>query len=224
MSELFFGTRKLKISSFLFLFLFISNISVGEENVDYSGPGDNKNGYETSEYVTNSLSLDERKGRKADLIKYVTVKQLGLPLIEIPSNNPISREKIELGKKLFLRVRDLLELNEIPKVSPSAPIKNVILEISEKRLGVTAVTTNQKIEGLITDGDLRRMLSNIKEIENITASDIMTKNPRLLEGDTLAIKGVEFIKKYGINHIILTKGKSLSGLVNIQDFITEGLI
>ena len=109
MSELPFRTNKLRASLLIFLLLFINNISVGKDNIDYSGPGDNKNGYDTSEYVTNSLSLDERKGKKADLIKYVTVKQLGLPSIKVPSNNPISRAKIELGKKLFFDRR--LSLN-----------------------------------------------------------------------------------------------------------------
>ncbi len=129
-----------------------------------------------------------------------------------------------LGKRLYLTLDDMAQNNATPTVSLDTSLADCIISITKGRLGATVVMEEGQISGVITDGDLRRMLSNIKEIENITASDIMTKNPRLLEGDTLAIKGVEFIKKYGINHIILTKGKSLSGLVNIQDFITEGLI
>ena len=106
MSELLY---KLKILVFLLPLFFLSSVSLGEDNTVYSGPGDNKDGYDTNKYITNSLSLEERKGKKSDLIQYVTLKQLGLPAVEIPDNNPISREKIELGKKLFFDRR--LSLN-----------------------------------------------------------------------------------------------------------------
>ena len=109
MSEKFFETKKLKIFVFLIPLLFLSKISAEEESMNLSGPGDNKEGYDSSSYVTNSLSLEHRKGKKADLIKYVTIKQLGLPLVKVPDSNPISREKIELGKKLFFDRR--LSLN-----------------------------------------------------------------------------------------------------------------
>ena len=100
---------KLKILVFLLPLFFLSSVLLGEDNTVYSGPGDNKDGYDTNKYITNSLSLEERKGKKSDLIQYVTLKQLGLPAVEIPDNNPISREKIELGKKLFFDRR--LSLN-----------------------------------------------------------------------------------------------------------------
>lgn len=85
----------------IILFLFLCQISFANESIEYTGAGDNKDGYDSKDYETNSLSLDDRQGKKADLIKYVTTKQLGLSLIEIPDNNPITRKKIELGKKLF---------------------------------------------------------------------------------------------------------------------------
>ena len=109
MSELLCGPSKLKISVFLIPLLFLSSVSISKENVVYSGPGDNKDGYDTNKYITNSLSLEERKGKKSDLIQYVTLKQLGLPAVEVPDNNQITREKIELGKKLFFDRR--LSLN-----------------------------------------------------------------------------------------------------------------
>ena len=109
MSNIFCRQKKLKILLFLLPLLLLSRISSGEESINLSGPGDNKEGYETDAYVTNSLSLEDRKGKKTDLIKYVTKKQLGLPLAIIPVNNQISREKIELGKKLFFDRR--LSLN-----------------------------------------------------------------------------------------------------------------
>ena len=109
MSETFFNNiTRYKLSIFLIL-LFLSKLAVGSENTSYSGPGDNKDGYESKSYTTNSLSLSDRKGKKADLLKYVTIKQLGLPELVIPENNPITRKKIELGKKLFFDRR--LSLN-----------------------------------------------------------------------------------------------------------------
>ena len=84
-----------------------------------------------------------------------------------------------LGKKLFLRVRDLLAQNEIPNVRPDASIKKVIVEISEKRLGVTAVTSNKKIDGIITDGDLRRMLAKTDDFSQLSAKDIMSEKTKI---------------------------------------------
>ena len=93
MSETFFNNIiRCRFSIFLIL-LFFSKLAVGSENTNYSGPGDNKDGYESKSYKTNSLSLSDRKGKKADLLKYVTIKQLGLPELVIPKNNPITRKK-----------------------------------------------------------------------------------------------------------------------------------
>ena len=94
---------------FLFFILFFYGTSFSSELSNYSGPGDNKDGYNSKDYETNSLSLSDRKGKSADLIKFVTMKQLGLPKLDIPKDNPITREKIELGKKLFFDRR--LSLN-----------------------------------------------------------------------------------------------------------------
>ncbi|HMK06033.1 MAG TPA: KpsF/GutQ family sugar-phosphate isomerase, partial [Flavobacterium sp.] len=84
-----------------------------------------------------------------------------------------------LGKKLLLRVSAMLEHTLKPMVAPDAPIKKVIFEISEKRLGVTAVVENNKVIGIITDGDIRRMLNNTDSINGLTARDIMTVNPKV---------------------------------------------
>ena len=101
MSNLFINRTLLIQLLFLPTIFFISDISVSGDIEKYSGPGDNKDGYDNKNYVTQSVSLEDRKGVKADLIKYVTMKQLGLPALEVPENNPITREKIELGRKLF---------------------------------------------------------------------------------------------------------------------------
>ena len=101
MSENFVKKIIIKIFIFITILIFFNKILLADENINYSGPGDNKDGYETKNYTTKSLSLYDRKGKQDDLIKYVTVKQLGLPLLDVPKENPVTRKKIELGKKLF---------------------------------------------------------------------------------------------------------------------------
>ena len=109
MSENFFNNKIQKIVKVLILILFSCNIFASDDIDSYLGPGDNKEGYDSKNYTTNSISLDDRKGKKADLLQYVTIKQLGLPELIIPENNKITKEKIELGKKLFFDRR--LSLN-----------------------------------------------------------------------------------------------------------------
>ena len=109
MSENFFRKNIIKLPVLIIIIIFFNKILLAEDDLNYSGPGDNKDGYDSKNYTTNSLSLNDRKGKKDDLIKYVTVKQLGLPLAKLPKDNPITRKKIELGKKLFFDRR--LSLN-----------------------------------------------------------------------------------------------------------------
>lgn len=129
-----------------------------------------------------------------------------------------------LGKKLYLTLEDMAKNNQVPTVGLDTSLTDCIMSITKGRLGATVVINEGQISGVITDGDLRRMLSSVKKIESVKASDIMTKNPRTMDAGILAIKGVDFLKKYSINHIILTEGNELKGLVNIQDFVKEGLI
>ena len=142
----------------------------------------------------------------------------------IPSNNPQTEEGISLGKKLFLRVRDLLAQNEIPNVSPDASIKKVIVEISEKRLGVTAVTSNKKIDGIITDGDLRRMLAKTDDFSQLSAKDIMSEKPKSISIDAMAIEAMEHMETYGISQLLVEKDGKYTGVVHLHDLIKEGII
>ena len=98
-----------------------------------------------------------------------------------------------LGKKLLLRVKDMLDATHAPQVAPNASIKKVIMEISEKRLGVTAVVENEVVIGIITDGDIRRMLTDRDSFSDLTAQDIMTKNPKIVN---LLLNNGLIIKKY----------------------------
>jgi len=129
-----------------------------------------------------------------------------------------------LGKKLFLKVRDLLVLNEKPKVKPNASIQKVIIEISEKRLGVTAVTANQKIEGIITDGDLRRMLAKTNDFSKLYAKDIMTLNPKSISIDAMAIEAMELMDTHGISQLVVEDNGNYAGIIHIHDLIKEGII
>ena len=129
-----------------------------------------------------------------------------------------------LGKKLFLRVRDILALNEKPEVSPDASIKKVIIEISEKRLGVTAVTKDEKIVGIITDGDLRRMLAETEDFSQLSAEDIMSKNPKSITINAMAIEAMEIMDKNEISQLIVEDHGRYAGVIHIHDLIKEGII
>jgi arabinose-5-phosphate isomerase len=130
-----------------------------------------------------------------------------------------------LGKKLYLRVEDLFLNNEKPMVMPQHSLKEVIVEISSKRLGVTAVVdTKQKLLGIITDGDLRRMLEKNISIEKIVASKLMTRKPKIIRPDALAVDALDLMRKKSITQLVVAdKGKYL-GFIHLHDLIREGLI
>lgn len=130
-----------------------------------------------------------------------------------------------LGKKLYLRVEDLYLNNEKPMVGPQQSLKEVIVEISSKRLGVTAVVdAKQKLLGIITDGDLRRMLEKNISIGKISASEVMTRNPKLIKPEALAVDALDLMRKKAITQLVVVdKGKYL-GFLHLHDLIREGLI
>ncbi len=129
-----------------------------------------------------------------------------------------------LGKKLFLSVMDLIALNEKPAVSPNSDIKDVIIEISEKRLGVTAVTENNKIVGIITDGDLRRMLANTEDFSKLNAKDIMNKSPKTIDVNAMAIEAMELMESNEISQLLVKVNENYAGVVHLHDLIKEGII
>lgn len=130
-----------------------------------------------------------------------------------------------LGKKLYLRVADLASQNTKPAVLPSASIKEVIVEITEKRLGATAVIDNtKKILGIITDGDLRRMLEKSDNITGLRAKDIMSINPKTIDTDVLAIIALEEMRRYDISQLIAEENGQYAGLIHLHDLINEGII
>ena len=129
-----------------------------------------------------------------------------------------------LGKRLYLRVSDLIKNNQIPKVNASDSIAKVIIEISEKRLGVTAVLENEKIVGIITDGDLRRMLSKTTNINHFTAKDIMGKNPKTIQENAMAIEALDKLERNNITQILVVdEQEKYIGIVHLHDLIKEGI-
>ena len=129
-----------------------------------------------------------------------------------------------LGKRLYLRVSDLIVNNELPQVSENESIVKVIVEISEKRLGVTAVVENSKIIGIITDGDIRRMLTKSTEINHLTAKDIMSKNPKTIQASEMAIKALETMEDNNITQLLVEDDTTYVGVVHLHDLIKEGII
>jgi len=129
-----------------------------------------------------------------------------------------------LGKKLYLRVQDISSGNEKPKVSPHTGIKDVIVEITEKMLGVTAVVEADKIIGIITDGDLRRMLSKVDDFSGLTAKDIMGENPKTIEAEAMAIDALEVMETHGISQLLVENHGNYAGIVHLHDLIKEGII
>jgi len=130
-----------------------------------------------------------------------------------------------LGKKLYLRISDIYPQNEKPTVYLDQLLKEVIVEITRKRLGATAVIDNdENIKGIITDGDLRRMLEKNHVSENIVAKDIMTVNPKTIDPDELAINALDLMRKHEITQIpVVKKGKYL-GMIHLHDLLKEGFI
>lgn len=129
-----------------------------------------------------------------------------------------------LGKKLYLRVYDMSSVNQKPKVWLDTNIKQVIIEISEKMLGVTAVVDNGTIIGIITDGDLRRMLSKTEDFTNLTAEDIMSAKPKTIEADAMAVDAMELMEKYGISQLLVEENGIYAGVVHLHDLIKEGIL
>lgn len=129
-----------------------------------------------------------------------------------------------LGKRLYLRVSDLSSVNEKPRVALDTNVKQVIVEITEKMLGVTAVVDNNKIVGIITDGDLRRMLTKSDSFTHLTAKDIMSSNPKRIDEDAMAVDAMEVMETYGISQLLVEKNGEYAGVVHVHDLIKEGII
>jgi arabinose-5-phosphate isomerase len=130
-----------------------------------------------------------------------------------------------LGKQLYLRVGDVLGGNEIPVVNENADLAEVILEISGKRLGATSVIdADGNLKGIITDGDLRRMLQKSLDIQSLKAADIMTVNPKSISTQEYAIRALNMMKDYNITQLVAMNGDKIAGFVHIHELMKEGIV
>ncbi len=129
-----------------------------------------------------------------------------------------------LGKKLYLRVSDITAQNLRPQVGPQTNVREVIVEISEKMLGVAAVIEDEKIIGIITDGDIRRMLRNHETFTHLTAADIMSPGPKTIHQDAMAVDALDMLEQYKITQLIAVEDGKYAGVVHIHNLIREGIL
>ena len=130
-----------------------------------------------------------------------------------------------LGKQLYLKVSDIYSHNALPLVRAHTLLKDVILEISSKRLGCTAVVDeNSTLLGIITDGDLRRMLQKDINITNVTAADIMSKTPKKIEKDEFAVKALHQMQENNITQLVVMDGQKIAGFIHLHDLLKEGIV
>jgi arabinose-5-phosphate isomerase len=130
-----------------------------------------------------------------------------------------------LGKKLYLRVSDLILQNPKPSVQPTTPVKQVIMEITRNRLGAAAVLDEAgKITGIVTDGDLRRMLERSESMDVLTAKDIMSSAPKSITSDALAVEALELMRSKNISQLLVTDHEQYAGIIHLHDLIREGII
>lgn len=129
-----------------------------------------------------------------------------------------------LGKKLLFRVKDMLDTENRPQVSPDVNIKEAIIEISQKRLGVTAVVENENLIGIITDGDIRRMLEKQDTFVGLSARDIMSKNPKTIALDSMVVDALNMMENNSITQLIVTENKKYKGIIHLHDILKEGIV
>ncbi len=130
-----------------------------------------------------------------------------------------------LGKQLYLKVEEVFLNNEKPAVLPNATLREIIVEMTSKRLGATAVVDEtQKLLGIITDGDLRRMLEKEEDVSTLNAKEIMTPNPKSVTAATLAMKALQMMRKFSITQLVVVQGEQYLGILHLHDLLREGLV
>ena len=154
---------------------------------------------------------------------------LAICLIEVKNFKTVDFARFHpggaLGKKLYLKCGDLIKLHEKPFVSENESIKNVIVEISKKRLGATVILNkDEKPIGIVTDGDVRRMFEKYDDFINLKAKDIMSINPKMIQENLLAAEALEIMKAFNITQIVVMNNKEYAGILHLHDLIKEGII
>lgn len=129
-----------------------------------------------------------------------------------------------LGKQLYLKVGDLSDQNGKPEANLDTPVKDIIITITRHRLGAATVIDQDQIVGIITDGDIRRMLEKHDNIKMLTSKDIITPKPKTIERDELAINALQIMKQYNISQLVVTKAGKYDGIIHVQDLLKEGIL
>ncbi|WP_116789426.1 KpsF/GutQ family sugar-phosphate isomerase [Flavobacterium psychrotrophum] len=189
-------------------------------------------------------------GKESDLVLHAYVEQEACPLNLAPTNSTTAQLVLgdalavclmemrnftaedfakyhpggALGKKLLLRVADMLDASRMPQVSPDDSVKVAIHEISEKRLGVTAVVENGTVTGVITDGDIRRMLNDRDNIAGVTAKDVMTKNPKTITSFDMVADAFNIMENHAITQLVVVDGGEYKGILHLHDILKEGIV
>ena len=128
-----------------------------------------------------------------------------------------------LGKQLYLRVKDLYVHNERPEVGPEDNLTRVIIEMTHKRLGATVVCEGEQLLGIITDGDLRRMLMNTPDIEHVKAAQIMTSSPKTIEPEALVVDALHKMRSNSITQLPVVDNGKYMGIIHLHDILKEGI-
>lgn len=153
---------------------------------------------------------------------------IAVSLLELRGFNTEDFAKVHpggtLGKKLYLKAEDIFINNEKPFVSSDAPISDVIVEMTSKRLGTTAVLENGLIKGMITDGDIRRMLQDQKDYRELLAKDIMTVAPKTIAHDTLLVEALNMMRNNNITQVLVTNNNEYVGVIHLHDILKEGIL
>lgn len=154
-----------------------------------------------------------------DAMAVALMEQRGFSSRDFAKNHPGGA----LGKKLYITVDDIIGQTEAPAVQANASIQDVIIEISSKRLGATAVLRKNTLVGIVTDGDLRRMLQSKKSFEALSAKDVMNKSPKHVESSELAVAAFQIMEQHKITSLIVLEGKKYKGIIHLHDILREGI-
>ncbi|HTR28290.1 MAG TPA: KpsF/GutQ family sugar-phosphate isomerase [Puia sp.] len=180
-------------------------------------------------YVAQEACLNNLAPTSSTTVQMVLGDALAVALMEVRGFGTEDFARFHpggtLGKKLYLRVQELYTHNEKPCVSTTTSLRDLIIEITSKRLGATAVTDAAgKLLGIITDGDLRRMLEQNGLKETTTAGDIMTRSPKTIEADALAVEALDLMRTHDITRLVVTNGTQYLGFIDLNNLIREGII
>ena len=131
-----------------------------------------------------------------------------------------------LGRRLLTSVADLMHIgDDVPKVFENADAKEVIAEMSQKRLGITLVTDQSgQLKGMVTDGDLRRLMENNKDISKLNASNMMVKNPKTITQETLAAKAIQVMEEHSITSLVVSSENEIDGVIHLHDILKAGIV